>query len=70
MLIWLFSLLDIRFPHFTGDDVLQPFVSTVKKGKASAEFMALIERALQAEVAEEDNGISERQFIQLNKRRY
>ena len=36
MLIWLFSLLDIRFPHFTGDDVLQPFASTVKKGKASA----------------------------------
>ena len=70
MLIWLFSLLGVRFPHFTEDDVLQPFVSTVRKWKASAEFMALVERALQAEVAEEDNGISERQFIQLNKRRY
>ncbi|PFX18003.1 hypothetical protein AWC38_SpisGene17665 [Stylophora pistillata] len=45
----------LRFPHFTGREVLQPFISTVKKGKAIAEFMALVERALQAEVAEEDN---------------
>ena len=52
LLFWLLLL-----PDFTGDDVLQQFSDTVRKGKTSAELIALIERALQAEVTEGDNGI-------------
>lgn len=47
-----------RFPDFTSEELLQQFIGSVHKRKADREFMALIERALQAEVSVQDNGQS------------
>ncbi|XP_068755853.1 uncharacterized protein [Montipora capricornis] len=47
-----------RFPDFTSEELLQQFIGSVHKRKADREFLALIERALQAEVSVHDNGKS------------
>lgn len=47
----LLSIIYLRFPDFTSEELLQKFVGSVRKGKADKEFMALIERALHAEVS-------------------
>ena len=35
-----------RFPDFTSEDVLMQFSGSIKKGKASGDYQALVERAL------------------------
>ena len=44
-----------RFPDFTSEDVLMQFSGSIKKGKAGGDYQALVERALKAELAEDNN---------------
>ena len=54
-----FSFMNLtRFPDFTSEELLRQFIGSVQKGKANGDFMALAERALQAEESTQDNGTS------------
>lgn len=45
-----------RFPDFTSEGLLHQFICSVRKGKVGGDFIALVERALQAEASAKDNG--------------